>query len=318
MATGITDRITTVDSGRIPGIHRWVPGTASNKTLNPKTLLDFTFELDTTVSNRRRLGVPFARDTPMSPYCFAINSDGKVIITCGHWDSTFKCISIENSKQIQSIGAHKDVVTCLDIGTNGKILVTGSKDTTVMVWEAVTKSNTFKVIDQPLHLLSGHNDEVTCVALNIDLDIVVSGSKDGSCIIHALRQGEYIRSLWHPNGAVITQLAISSMGHIIFYSQEDLCLYMYSINGKLLKIEDTHERLNHMIISKKAEYIITGGYDKTVTVRRLYDLKCIHKFATNSIIQSLALTIEERHLFVGLDDGKLLIFAVDFTKLINL
>ena len=52
---------------------------------------------------------------------------------------------MESSKQIQSIAAHKDIVTCLALGSDSRTLVTGSRDTTLMVWEIVTKGNNCKV-----------------------------------------------------------------------------------------------------------------------------------------------------------------------------
>lgn len=48
---------------------------------------------------------------------------------------------------------------------------------------------------QPLHVLSGHGDTVTCVAVNLDADIVVTGSADGTCIIHTLSRGQYVRTI---------------------------------------------------------------------------------------------------------------------------
>jgi WD40 repeat protein len=43
--------------------------------------------------------------------------------------------------------------------------------------------------------LSGHDDVIQCVAVSIDMDIVASGARDGTCIIHSLISGKYLRSL---------------------------------------------------------------------------------------------------------------------------
>jgi WD40 repeat protein len=47
----------------------------------------------------------------------------------------------------------------LALGANGKTLVTGSKDSTLIVWELSTKGGTYKIED-PVHVLYGHDDEV--------------------------------------------------------------------------------------------------------------------------------------------------------------
>lgn len=126
-------------------------------------------------------------------------------------------------------------MTCLSLGEDGKTLITGSKDTTLLVWELHSKGGTWRVDENPLHILYGHNDEVTCVAINVELDISVSGSKDGTCIIHNLRDGNYVRSIYHYQDLAIASVSISSQGYILIYTEEDLAYQLYSINGKLLK-----------------------------------------------------------------------------------
>jgi len=111
-------------------------------------------------------------------------------------------------------------------------LITGSKDTTVIVWDIVLGSSYVSggssggesdggassesvldtiiavgtaptnvgsgisdrvVNEKPRHQLYGH-DQVTSVAVNGEMDIVVSGSKDGTMILHGLRIGQFVRS----------------------------------------------------------------------------------------------------------------------------
>jgi hypothetical protein len=61
--------------------------------------------------------------------------------------------------------------------------------------------------------------QVTCVAVDHALDICVSGSKDGTCIVHNLSDGVYVRSVDHPSELGINLVHLSSMGHIVMYSQ---------------------------------------------------------------------------------------------------
>jgi len=66
-----------------------------------------------------------------------------------------------------------DVVTCIASSAQNNVLVTGSRDTTVMIWHLqLDKSK--PVLDRPTHVLYGHDDEVTCVAVSVDLDVRVA------------------------------------------------------------------------------------------------------------------------------------------------
>lgn len=82
---------------------------------------------------------------------------------------------------VQSNSQHKDVVTSLSVAVDGSVVVTGSRDTTVMVWdiehtsistrrlgsikdsltEKRRKSDTVVISDKPRHVLCGHDDAIT-------------------------------------------------------------------------------------------------------------------------------------------------------------
>lgn len=86
--------IVTLSSGRRVGHHRWMP--FPNFQGSP-----FTFELDRNAGSRTRIGVEFARDFDMMQPCFAVSPDGTLLFSCGHWDATFKCSSLDNGRVLQ-------------------------------------------------------------------------------------------------------------------------------------------------------------------------------------------------------------------------
>ncbi|EGG24619.1 BEACH domain-containing protein [Cavenderia fasciculata] len=299
----LSDKVTVIDRSRTASSHKWFPNSQNDKS-------PFTLELEPSSSNKRRIGLPFANDVTISQSCFAVTSDGRYVISCGHWDNSFKLSYVDSAKLIQSVVKHKDIVTCLAWASNSQTLITGSRDTTLMVWNLQThKSGSPRFGDVPAHILYGHDDEITCVDVNVELDICLSGSKDGTCIIHNLRHGEYVRSIILPKQAPVTICAISNHGHIVIYSQADFVIYLYSINGQFLQSVETHERLNSIIITKDSEYLITGGDKGTVILRTLYNLKFAHKLSFDQPIHSLAMGSDQKHLMVGLEDGRLIIIA---------
>merc|ERR1712137_853098 len=254
-----------------------------------------TIELDSSNSVARKVGGPFAADLPISPNLFACSKDGGMILSCGHWDSSIKCSWLNNSRSAQSLNRHKDLVTCLALADDGKIFVTGSKDTTVLVWQILSvKGVAHYVEESPLHTLYGHNDEVTCVATDIGLDVCVSGSKDGSCIIHNLASGVYLRSLYHPQEKPISLVAVSRLGHVVFYSADDLKLFVYSINGKFLTSSDVPERLEQLLIPHSSKFIISTGNDGSLSIREIHSLKVVQKVSDVSCrIRSISLSSDE-------------------------
>jgi len=211
-------------------------------------------------------------------------------------------------------------VTCMALSEKGNFLATGSKDTTVIIWEVDAYRSETYVTEKPKYILYGHDEEVTCVAISEDLDIVVSGSKDGSCMIHTLRKADYITSCYPPGHNPnedgncelldIVWVGISRDGKIISYSVTDLRINLFSVNGRHLQTVESKERLYAFCLSQDGQYLVTGGSKKKVIIRKVHDLKVVHQFKpVDASIRSLALA-NEQQLIVGLQNGQLLIYAI--------
>ena len=299
------ERVLTVGLDRVLGIHRW-------KANTPEYVPPFQFEVEKKNSTRL-IGVHFAIQLLILPSFFAVSVDERYLLSCGHWDSSFKVSSSDSGQTLQSISQHKDIVTCLDITEDGEFVATGSRDTTVMVWEFASGAEKGEILrSTPKHVLYGHDDEVTCVAASVDLDLIVSGSKDGSVIIHTCRKGHYVRSLYPPDGSGLRWVGISSAGFVVAYSYTNLSLHLYSINGDHRCSIDTGERLYAFCFSRDGKFLVTGGDHGTVKVRRIHDLEVIQKFKPlKSTIRALSTTSDEQHLLVGLLSGRMLIYALN-------
>lgn len=223
------------------------------------------------------------------------------------------------------------------VAVDGSVVVTGSCDTTVMVWdieltsgsihrrvsrfressshsEKTSKPEVVVILDKPRHVLCGHDDSVTCIAVRVELDIVVSGSKDTTCILHTLRDGTYVRSLRHPNGSAITMLAVSQHGLLVMYSKDDLSLYVFSINGKLLAHAECKAHVNCMDISDCGDFLVCGGKQGEVVVRSMHTLEVVRLYdGTGVPISALAVTPEDCFI-VGTEDGSLLTYSLEIQQ----
>jgi WD40 repeat protein len=89
-----------------------------------------------------------------------------------------------------------DLVTCVAIDYTGSLIVTGSMDTTCMIWQVVQEFGLSVNLDPvPMHILYGHTESVTSVDISNELDIVASASLDGTVNMHTIRTGSFIRRL---------------------------------------------------------------------------------------------------------------------------
>ena len=58
------------------------------------------------------------------------------------------------------VHGHHDVVTCVAVGEDGRTIVTGSRDTTVMAWELEMVGERWAVKRRGRKVFCGHDEEV--------------------------------------------------------------------------------------------------------------------------------------------------------------
>uniref|UniRef100_A0A665U2V5 Neurobeachin-like protein 2 n=1 Tax=Echeneis naucrates TaxID=173247 RepID=A0A665U2V5_ECHNA len=311
ISQGSPDTMVTVSQNCLIGTHGWLP---YNKNISNY----FTFIKDPTVSNtkaQRFLSGPFAPGVEVTAGLFVVSHDGKLLFSGGHWDNSLRVTSLVKGKTVGQHIRHMDIVTCLSTDHCGIHLISGSRDTTCMVWQVLQQGGApLGLHPKPVQVLYGHTDEVVSVSISTELDMAVSGSRDGTVIIHTVRRGQYMRCLRPPCDSSlplsILHLTVSWEGHLLVHTcvegkatlKDKNALHLYSVNGKHLCSEPLKEQVTDMCVS--GEYVIIGseqGY--------LLSL-CAEPMAMRVPVRCVSVTKEQSHVLVGLEDGKLIIVGV--------
>uniref|UniRef100_A0A8C8SYI5 Neurobeachin like 1 n=1 Tax=Pelusios castaneus TaxID=367368 RepID=A0A8C8SYI5_9SAUR len=279
MSQGSPEILVTASLNCVTGTHGWLPYDRSFSN-------HFTFIRDPTVTNpktQRTMSGPFAPGLEITSKLFVVSHDAKLLFSGGHWDNSVRVTSLAKGKLIGQHVRHMDIVTCLAIDFYGIHLVSGSRDTTCMIWQIVQQGGVpVGLAPKPLQILYGHTDEVSSVGISTELDMVVSGARDSTVIIHTIRKGQYMRTLRPPCESslllTIPNLAVSWEGHIVVHT---------SIEGKTtLKV-------------------LCGGKESVL----LLNLS-ISPLAMRLPIHCISVTKEYSHILVGLEDGKLIVVGV--------
>uniref|UniRef100_A0A665U0G1 Neurobeachin-like protein 2 n=1 Tax=Echeneis naucrates TaxID=173247 RepID=A0A665U0G1_ECHNA len=318
ISQGSPDTMVTVSQNCLIGTHGWLP---YNKNISNY----FTFIKDPTVSNtkaQRFLSGPFAPGVEVTAGLFVVSHDGKLLFSGGHWDNSLRVTSLVKGKTVGQHIRHMDIVTCLSTDHCGIHLISGSRDTTCMVWQVLQQGGApLGLHPKPVQVLYGHTDEVVSVSISTELDMAVSGSRDGTVIIHTVRRGQYMRCLRPPCDSSlplsILHLTVSWEGHLLVHTcvegkatlKDKNALHLYSVNGKHLCSEPLKEQVTDMCVS--GEYVIIGSEQGYLSVRDLYSLSlCAEPMAMRVPVRCVSVTKEQSHVLVGLEDGKLIIVGV--------
>lgn len=203
----------------------------------------------------------FAASGIRSSAVVAVTCD-KVIITGGHADNSVKLVSADGAKTIESAAGHCAPVTCLSLTPDSNYLVTGSRDTTVILWRIHRVSSSYvsnvsepptnasstpssplagvsnstntnetsrrRHIEGPMHVLRGHLGEVVCCSVSSDLGIVASCSRYSGVLLHSLRKGRVLRKLDVKDANAV---CLSSQGVIMIWNKMERKIETYTVNG---------------------------------------------------------------------------------------
>lgn len=170
-----------------------------------------------------------------------------------------KLISPDGAKTIETASGHIAPVTCLALSPDSNYLVTGSRDTTVILWRIHQTGSSHKKnaqepppttpttprsplsgstsslsetkrrrVEGPMHVMRGHLGEVTCCSVSPDLGLVASSSNATGVLLHSLRTGRLIRSLDVDEAHAI---CLSSQGIILVWNETKKTLSTFTVNG---------------------------------------------------------------------------------------
>ncbi|XP_055065658.2 neurobeachin-like protein 2 isoform X2 [Misgurnus anguillicaudatus] len=310
-----SDILVTVCANGMIGTHSWLP--------YDKNIANyFTFTRDSTMTNpktQRFLSGPFSPGVEIGSQVLVVSSDGRLLFSGGHWDCSLRVTMLAKAKLVGRICRHTDVVTCLALDLCGIHLISGSRDTTCMVWQVLQQGGFSSGLSpRPVQVLCGHDQEVTCVAISTELDMAISGSKDGTVVVHSIRRGQYLRTLRPPcEGCIPAPLAhmeVGMGGHIVAQTvmegrsagKEKYALHVYSVNGTLLASATLDEKITavHLV----PDYLIVGTQQGNLHIRDLYSLNpAAGPLALKIPVRCVSVTKESSHILVGLEDGKLIV-----------
>ncbi|CAF3687342.1 unnamed protein product [Rotaria socialis] len=330
MQQGAPDMLITINTKGVIGNNGWHSYDKSSNGI-------FTFERDPALEferNRLTKFTPFASSVNITSHLFAVSNDGKFIFSGGYWDWSLCIYSLLKSKIISSIVHHTDVITCLALDSTGYILVTGSRDTTCVIWYLSSDDNgrMINMNDQdttsimtPSRTLYGHISEITCVCISSELDLVISGSLDGTCNIYTIEHGIYVRTL-RPTDASndpIVNLKLSDERHIVVQTKDDdTNLFLYSINGYLVRTRKFQYHVVDMILID--QYIILAvNHNSTskekpdaasaavarIIIKDMFEMTTIRTIRFRTQINCLCLTKDLSHLIISVKGGKLFILT---------
>nr|XP_043621960.1 BEACH domain-containing protein C2-like [Erigeron canadensis] len=184
------------------------------------------------------------------------------IITGGHVDNSVRLISADGAKTLEIARGHSAPVTCMSLSPDSNYLVTGSRDTMVLVWrihqsgtpqrssiseppstsgkQTSAKTNSVNTlpnknrkrrIEGPIQVIRGHFGEVICCCIDSDLGVVASCSDSSDVLLHSVSRGRLLRRL---DDVKAHMVCLSPDGVVITWNKSLYTLSTHTLNGIMI------------------------------------------------------------------------------------
>jgi WD40 repeat protein len=285
-------RFVTIGKSRVAAVHQHTLETSSSSSSSSSlsgesgsvSAGSLSVEVDSSWSSRRAIGPPLGQGVAATWRLVAVSP--WAMVSVGHLDNTAVLSAFDSSHdhpaQIQALVGHKDLVTAVDM--DGEFLVTGSRDLTMLLWVVVSGADgsvRFRVSETPRGVYYGHDSEITCVCVTASLDIVVSAGSDGSVLIHELASRRLLRCLCgavesrfgrtrslmsSATSALVSVVKTSTRGDVFVATEQKLLVF--SLNGQLLKTDETQDKVVTATLSRNGEFVVCGS-SEGITVRTM-------------------------------------------------
>ena len=242
----------------------------------------------------------------------------------GVWYSQFRPLAItkpspsqpvkttsENSDQPDTLKGHSSDVNSVTFTPDGQMLVTGSDDLTIKLWNLTTK--------QEIRTFKGHSSYIYAIAISPDGQTIASGSADKTIKLWNLNTGKEIRTLiGHSNS--VASVAFSPDGKLLASSSLDKTIKVWNLqtNKEIRTFTGHSVGVASIAFSPDGLTLASGSYDKTIKLWNLNTGKEIRTLTGHlDLVSSIAFSPDGQQLASGSKDKTIKLWNLSTGKQIR-
>ncbi len=202
------------------------------------------------------------------------------------------------------LNGHEGIVREVEFTSDGKMLVSGAEDNTVIVWDIATSAS--------VRTLTGHTDEVTSIALSPDNTIIASGSRDSTIILWDLASGERLRDLTGHEDRV-QSVAFSPDGTLLLSADDNGVLKIWDVaTGDMLRDIAGHEdRVLSAVFSPDGTRLAAGGREAVALIFDAESGDILQRLPHAGTIFEVAFNPDGTMVATASDDGTVGVWEVE-------
>ncbi|KAG5439978.1 hypothetical protein PCK2_000670 [Pneumocystis canis] len=227
-----------------------------------------------------------------------------------NWEKgLYVCYTVPRTQAAGQNEMHQNGIYCIQSDRNW--IVSGSKDTTIRVWD-LQKGVCSKV-------LRGHHASVLTLQFDTEMNLIVSGSSDTLVIIWDLSSGK-IRSIYRGHTDSVLGLCFDSK-HIVTCSKDCTIRVWHHVDHEKKGNRDYVQafrghRAAVNAVQLKEDQIVSAGGDRTIRIWNIYTGVCLRTIMGHQ--RGIAcLQFDGRHILSGSSDHLVRLFDAHSGKVLR-
>lgn len=183
---------------------------------------------------------------------------------------------------------HTSSVFALAASPDGRLLASGSADSTVRIWDAET--------GHELRVLSGHSAIVNAIAFSPDGHILASGSYDHSIKLWDVTTGKELRTIVAHDDPVVS-VAFGPDGQwLASASWSGIKIWDTSTGGALRDLSDRRRAVSPVVFSRDGKIFASSNPGGSILLRDANSGRKLHEFSSPAHVDAVAFSPDGRLL----------------------
>ena len=199
---------------------------------------------------------------------------------------------------------HTRRVSSVSFSPDGSLIVSGSSDYTVRVWDA--SSGECVVLGSlwgGSGPLEGHTSGVNSVSFSPDGSLIVSGAGDNTVRVWDLSSGGLLKTL-EGHRSDVRSVSFSPDGSHIVSGSDDRTVRVWDLSsGECVLLEGHTFWVSSVSFSPDGSLIVSGSYDKTVRVWDLSSGELLKTLGHTSLVSSVSFSPDGSRIVSGSGDA---------------
>ncbi|BES93370.1 WD domain, G-beta repeat [Nesidiocoris tenuis] len=208
---------------------------------------------------------------------------------------------VMSNSLVHTFKGHSGQVLCIAITKQSQYLITGSEDTSIIVWD-------LKTFEQKLRTCE-HIAPVLSVTPALNNTLIVSGGEDSRIIVSSLATGEVIVKIDHHRGPV-TAVNVTTQGDILISGSSDKSVCLWELETfTLLNTINVVSPVSMLSITDDSVFLLVACEDNQLYLHTLATGTEIHTLRGHKAkVKSITLAGDNQRAVAGGSDGRVYVF----------